>query len=101
MKAIGSGKRGRNKWHNCCIRGVKRVNGVEVIIFFSFFSILDSAALHLQKMKMVGRGWEEESDIPFKVWRKFAICKSVKYDSWEEGKLIRVHGDHDIFSDFR
>ncbi|ACZ92170.1 U protein [Human adenovirus 18] len=52
-------------------------------------------------MKMVGRGWEEESDIPFKVWRKFAICKSVKYDSWEEGKLIRVHGDHDIFSDFR
>ncbi|AIK20573.1 U protein [Simian adenovirus ch1] len=52
-------------------------------------------------MKMMGRDWEEESDIPFKVWRKFAVCKSVRYDSWEEGNLIRVHGGHDVFSDFR
>lgn len=101
MKSIGRSKRGCNKGHMRCVIWVKRVNGVEVVIFFRFFSVLGSAALHLKKMKMVGRNWEENSDIPFKIWRKFAVCKSIGFDSWEEGNFVRVHGDHNVFLNFR
>lgn len=52
-------------------------------------------------MKMVGRNWEENSDIPFKIWRKFAVRKSIGFDSWEEGNFVRVHGDHNVFLNFR
>lgn len=29
-------------------------------------------------------------DMPFKVWRKFASEKSIGYQSWEEGKWVKL-----------
>jgi hypothetical protein len=55
-------------------------------------------------MKIVGaEGHEqEESDIPFKLWRKFAARRRLRYQSWEEGKEVLLNKlDKDLLSDFK
>ncbi len=54
-------------------------------------------------MKIVGaEGQEQESDIPFRVWRKFAARRRLEYQSWEEGKEVLLNKlDRDLLSDFK
>nr|P0DJX2.1 RecName: Full=U exon protein; Short=UXP [Human adenovirus 2] len=55
-------------------------------------------------MKIVGaEGQEhEEFDIPFKLWRKFAAKRRLRYQSWEEGKEVMLNKlDKDLLTDFK
>ncbi|ACN88125.1 putative protein U [Human adenovirus 6] len=55
-------------------------------------------------MKIVGaEGQEhEEFDIPFRLWRKFAAKRLLKYQSWEEGKEVMLNKlDKDLLTDFK
>lgn len=51
-------------------------------------------------MKIEG---QEEFDIPFSVWRKFAARRGLQYQSWEEGSevLLTENMDRDLVSDFK
>ena len=40
------------------------------------------------KMKIVGQGRKVNTQIPFRVWRKFAAYYRVPYESWEEGQVV-------------
>ncbi|AZI15538.1 UXP [Human adenovirus 4] len=51
-------------------------------------------------MKIEG---QDEFDIPFRVWRKFAARRGLQYQSWEEGSevLLTENMDRDLVSDFK
>ncbi|QZS37323.1 UXP [Human mastadenovirus D] len=45
---------------------------------------------------------DQEFDIPFKVWRKFAARRGLEYQSWEEGTEVLLNNyTRDILSDFK
>lgn len=44
---------------------------------------------------------DQEFDIPFKVWRKFAARRGLEYQSWEEGTEVLLNYTRDILSDFK
>ncbi|ABN10549.1 putative protein U, partial [Human mastadenovirus D] len=45
---------------------------------------------------------DQEFDIPFKVWRKFAARRGLEYQSWEEGtEVLLSNYTRDILSDFK
>ncbi|AIT71001.1 UXP [Simian adenovirus DM-2014] len=49
------------------------------------------------------KGCVRKFDIVFKVWRKFAYFKRICYDSWEEGKWVRLNTNttDKFFAEFR
>lgn len=53
-------------------------------------------------MKIVGQGKEVNTEIPFKVWRKYAARCHISYESWEEGKVVLVKEfDKEVLSKLR
>ncbi|ABK35057.1 U [human adenovirus 52] len=42
-------------------------------------------------MKIVGEDKEVDTDISFRVWRKFAAHHHIPYESWEEGKVVLLN----------
>lgn len=54
-------------------------------------------------MKIVGE-LESKLFIPFKVWRKFAFLKKLKYESWEEGAVVlldKEENEEQVVADFK
>lgn len=41
-------------------------------------------------MKMVCEGREWATPISFRLWRKFAARERLRYESWEEGQVVRL-----------
>ncbi|UVG42294.1 UXP [unidentified adenovirus] len=55
-------------------------------------------------MKIVGADGQEqeETDIPFRLWRKFAARRKLQYQSWEEGKEVLLNKlDRNLLTDFK
>lgn len=55
-------------------------------------------------MKIVGADGQEqeETDIPFRLWRKFAARRKLQYQSWEEGKEVLLNKlDKNLLTDFK
>ena len=42
-------------------------------------------------MKIVGEDKEVDTNISFRVWRKFAAHHRIPYESWEEGKVVLLN----------
>lgn len=55
-------------------------------------------------MKIMGANGQEqeESDIPFRLWRKFAAKRRLRYQSWEEGNEVLLNKvDRDLLTEFK
>ncbi|WOZ23772.1 U exon protein [Human adenovirus 6] len=55
-------------------------------------------------MKIMGANGQEqeESDIPFRLWRKFATKRRLRYQSWEEGNEVLLNKlDRDLLTEFK
>lgn len=53
-------------------------------------------------MKIVDQEREVNTDITFRVWRKFATHRHIPYESWEEGKVVLLNKlDRKLLTDFR
>lgn len=54
-------------------------------------------------MKILGNV-ESEVNVPFRIWRKYAVVKKINYDSWEEGKVVLLddkNKDEDVIADLK
>ena len=93
MESIGGDKGGSEEGDILIPRVAIRVDGVEVI-----FHPEPLCHLRGKTMKIV----DQEFDIPFKVWRKFAARRGLEYQSWEEGTEVLLNNyTRDILSDFK